>query len=160
MNRIPYIIFFSFLNLFYFSHAIAQTVEQQQIKQLAFLTGKWNGTSKSYEKEKIVREVAATEEIQFKLDSCIITIDLRSESLQLHTVINYSKKDKTYYYHPFYQTGNAKYPAKLVNNQLIVQASPSKRFIFHRLEGGRFQEYGEELIDGEWVKYFEDTFKQ
>jgi hypothetical protein len=35
----------------------------------------------------------------------------------------------------------------------------TKRFIFGLNVEGEFVEYGENLENGKWVKYFEDTFK-
>lgn len=42
--------------------------------------------------------------------------------------------------------------------QFWVYFNDTLRIVFQRLPDGRFQEYGENLIDGQWQKYFEDTF--
>ena len=137
-----------------------QTVQQQQMKKLDFLIGDWVGVSVMYEDGAIAKQVPAYEKISYELDKSIITIDLKSESLQLHTVIYYDETDKTYYYNSYYKTGAGRYKAALLENKFVVTASPTKRFIFHRTPEGNFQEYGEKLINDEWVKYFEDNFKR
>ena len=147
-------------SLFILNNAKAQSIQQLKIKELSYLTGKWLGQSRSFENEQLVKSIPAYEEISFRLDSSIITIDLKSESLQLHTVITYSENDSCYYYHPFYKTGNAKYPASLENGQFIVRPSDSKRFIFRLNAEGKFIEYGEVKVNGQWQKYFEDTFER
>ena len=140
--------------------ASGQTIQQQQMKKLDFLKGDWVGVSAVYEDGAIAKQVPAYEKISYALDKSIITIDLKSESLQLHTVIYYDETDKTYYYNSYYKTGAGRYKAALLDNKFVVSASPIKRFIFHRTPEGNFQEYGEKLIHGEWVKYFEDNFKR
>ena len=149
----------SFLTiLFTITIASGQTVQQQQMKKLDFLIGDWVGVSVMYEDGTIAKQVPAYEKISYALDKSIITIDLKSESLQLHTVIYYDETDKTYYYNSYYKTGAGRYKAALLENKFVVTASPTKRFIFHRTPEGNFQEYGEKLINDEWVKYFEDNF--
>lgn len=85
-------------------------------------------------------------------------IELNSETLQLHTIIYFDEKDQTYYYNPFSKRGAGKYPADYKKGQLVVQASETKRYIFSRTTEGGFREHGEELINGKWQMYFEDTF--
>ena len=140
------------------SSGFSQSVKQEKMEQLSFLVGEWIGTSKQYQDGKVTKQGAAYEKISYDLDRHILVIELNSEMLQLHTIIYYDEKDSTYYYNPFYKRGAAKYPAELKDGQLIVSASDTKRFIFSRTANGGFQEYGEELVDGKWVKYFEDTF--
>lgn len=52
----------------------------------------------------------------------------------------------------------ARYPAEYKDGQLIVWRNEESRFFFGSTDEGGFQEYGEKLIDGEWVRTFEDTF--
>ena len=104
------------------------------------------------------KQVPAFEKISYKLDQNIITIDLQSESLQLHTIIYYNEKAEKYYYHPYYKTGTARYEAMFKDNKFIVTPNDTKRFIFHLTKEGKFQEYGEKLENCKWIKYFEDNF--
>jgi len=144
-----------------FTHiSLAQAPAQSEMKQLNFMIGDWLGTSKTIKSDTILSEIPAFEKIEYKLNGNIITIDLSSDSLQLHTVIYYSKEHKTYYYNPFYKSGQASYPAKFKNGKFIVNASDVKRFIFTTDESGNFTEYGEELIDGKWEIYFKDSFQK
>jgi len=146
--------------IFSLSTAIAQSLQQQQMQKLNHFVGDWVGISKSIENEKVTREIPAYEKISYKVDEHILSIDLYSESLKLHTVIYYDEEAETYYYNPFYKTGTAKYPVKLVNGKLIVTPSETKRFIFEITDEGKFREYGETFTNGKWTMYFEDIFQR
>ena len=124
-----------------------------------FMTGEWIGTTKVYENGVITRQGSAYENISYDLDKSILVIKLNTEFLQLHTIINYDEKDQKYYYHRFSKGGAARYPAEYKDGQLIVWRDEKTRFFFSRTQNGGFQEYGEQLINGKWTKYFEDTFK-
>lgn len=138
--------------------AIAQNLKQEKMEQLNYLVGEWIGTSKVFENGVVTKEGAAYEKISYDLDKSILVIELNSEFLQLHTIVRYDEKEGTYFYHPFYKDGAAKYPAEFREGQLIVNPSADRRFIFRSTPEGGFQEYGEKLIDGKWMKYFEDSF--
>lgn len=129
------------------------------MQQLHFMVGDWVGTSTTYKNGAIERQVPAFQKIQYVVDKSIITIDLHSETLQLHTVIYYDEQEQTYYYNPFYKKGAGKFVAAYVDGRLVVTRNETTRFIFHQPSKGTFQEYGEKLEDGKWVKYFEDNFK-
>lgn len=135
-----------------------QASAREKMEQLQFMVGEWVGTSTSYENDSIVKQLPAYERISYQLDQHIITIDLRSESLSLHTVIYYDEKDQTFYYQPFYKGGAAKYKAEWMEDRLVVAASLEKRFIFRLTPEGNFQEYGETFVLGQWQRYFEDVF--
>lgn len=141
-------------------NGMSQSIQQQEIQKLDFLIGNWIGTSKAFKNGKIKRQVPAFEKISFKVNEHILTIDLYSESLKLHTVIYYDDEAETYFYNPFYKTGTARYPAKLVNGKLIVNPSETKRFIFEITDKGQFREYGETFENGKWTMYFEDVFEK
>ena len=128
------------------------------MEQLNFMVGEWVGTTTGYENGVVVRQGPAYESISYNLDKSILVIDLKSEYLQLHTIIYYDEADRKYYYHRFSKSGAARYPAEYQGGQLIVWRDEKTRFFFGRTPDGGFREYGEQLIEGEWVKYFEDTF--
>lgn len=142
------------------SVSFGQTIQQEKIQNLSFMIGNWEGISTSYTNDTISSQIPATTQISYKLDKTIITLDLQSESLQLHTVFYFDEKTKSYSYNPFYKSGAGKYPAEFVDGKLIVSPSATKRFIFTNTKEGDFIEYGENLVDGVWVKYFEDVFKR
>ncbi len=139
------------------SSMYSQSEEKQKMNDLSFMVGDWVGISKSFSK-KGTKTVTAHEEISYSLDKHIITIDLKSESLQLHTIIYYDSKEMTYYYCPYSKRGMGKYAGKFEEGKFIVHFNPTNRLIFKRTAKGEFQEYGEQLKDGVWTKYFEDTF--
>ncbi|WP_162555870.1 hypothetical protein [Reichenbachiella versicolor] len=129
------------------------------MEQLNFMVGEWIGTSKVYEDGIVSRQGSAYQKISYDLDKSILVIELNTELLQLHTIIYYDEKDSKYYYYPFSKRGVSKYTAEYKNGQLIVWSNETNRFTFSRTSDGGFREYGEQLIDGKWTKYFEDTFK-
>ena len=149
-----YFIIFTFL----FNPVFSQNLKQEKMEQLNFLVGEWVGTSKIYENGKLAREGAAYENISYDLNKSILVIELNTEFLQLHTIITYDEKDQKYYYHRFSKEGSAIYPAEYKDGQLIVWRDEKTRFFFGSTPEGGFQEYGEQLIKGEWIKIFEDTF--
>jgi len=135
-----------------------QSLKAEKMAALHFMIGEWVGTSTIYENGKISKQVPAFEKISYDLNNSIIVIELNSELLQLHTIIHFNEKDSTYYYYAFSENGGGKLPAKIVNERFVVQASETKRYIFERAGINGFREYGEKLINGQWVKYFEDVF--
>lgn len=132
-----------------------QNKNKEKMAQLSFMIGDWEGPSKSY-KGKDTTQVNAHEIVSYKVDKHLITLDLASEALQLHTVIYYDEKEATYFYCPFYKKGAGKYRGSYKDDRFIVAFTESRRLIFQRSPEGYFHEYGEELKNGEWVKYFED----
>ena len=136
----------------------AQTVQQEKMKQLNYLVGEWVGTTKIYKDGVVDKEGAAYERISYDLDNSILVIELNTAFLQLHTVVTYDVDDKMYHYNRFSKDGSAVYPAKYEDGKLIVMRDEKTRFFFTSTTDGGFQEYGEKLIDGEWVRTFEDTF--
>lgn len=152
--------YFYFVLLIFLCHSVyAQNLKQEKIEQLNFLIGEWVGTTKIYENGVVTRQGAAYENISYDLDKSILVIELNTEFLQLHTIINYDDKDQKYYYYRFSKEGAARYPAEYKDGQLIVWRDEKTRFFFRRTEEGGFQEYGEQLMNGKWTKIFEDTFK-
>jgi hypothetical protein len=149
-----------FLTLMLLSSVVfGQNVKREKMGQLNFMIGEWVGTSKGYENGVVTREGPAYENIKYDLDRNILVIELNTESLQLHTIIYYDEKDETYYYYPFSKNGVSRSPAEFKDGQLMVWRNEKTRYIFRQTSEGGFQEYGEKLIDGKWIKYFEDTFK-
>jgi hypothetical protein len=136
----------------------AQDLKQEKMEQLRFLVGEWIGHSRIYENGELIKEGAAYEKISYDLDQHILVIELNTEFLQLHTIILYDEEDQSYYYHRFSREGAARYPATFTDGQLVVQKDTQTRFFFGPSPKGGFREYGQQLIDGQWVKTFEDTF--
>ncbi len=161
-NKLTFNILNSLLLFFVLTGAnmsFAQSEAQEMMGKLNFMVGEWFGTSTSFKNDSILKQVPAQQSINYKLDSNLITIDLKSEALQLHTVIYFDEKEQKYYYNPFYINGAGKYDAEFKEGRLIVWPNKNTRFIFQLTSKGDFQEYGENLVDGKWIKYFEDNFK-
>ena len=137
----------------------AQNSEKDKMEQLSFLVGEWIGTSKIYENGTVIKQGAAYEKISFDLNNSILVIELNTEFLQLRTIVTYDQTDQKYYYHRFSKEGFARYPAEYKDGKLIVSKDKKTRFFFTKTIDGNFQEYGEQLINGEWIRYFEDNFQ-
>ena len=151
--------FYLIIIFFLFNSVFGQSLKKEKMEQLNFLTGEWVGTTKIYENGVVTKQGSAYESISYDLDKSILIIDLNTEFLQLHTIINYDENDQKYYYYRFSKVGAARYPAEYKDGQLIVWRDEKTRFFFGRTPEGGFQEYGEQLINGKWAKIFEDTFK-
>ena len=151
--------YFYFIVLIFLHNSVfAQNLKQEKMEQLSFLIGEWVGLSKIYENGVVTKQGSAYEKISYDLDKSILVIELNTEFLQLHTIILYDEGDQTYYYYRFSKGGAARYAAEFNNGQLIVWRDEKTRFFFSRTQEGGFQEYGEQLVNGEWKKIFEDTF--
>ena len=155
-NKLLVIFLFLYVNIACFG----QTQEQEKMQKLSFMVGDWVGTSAKLKNDSITNSVPAYEKIRYKVDEHIMTIDLYSATLQLHTVIYYDKEEGNYFYQPFYKTGTARYPAELKEGRLIVKPNDDKRFIFSLTPEGKLMEYGEERIDNEWNRYFKDVLEK
>lgn len=128
------------------------------MEQLQYLVGEWVGTTKIFENGEVTKEGSAYEKISYDLDKHILVIELNTEFLQLHTIILYNEQDQKYYYHRFSKDGAAVYTAEFRDGHLIVWKDENTRFFFTGTPNGGFQEYGEQLVNGKWIRTFEDTF--
>jgi hypothetical protein len=144
--------------LFFASSVFSQNIKKDKMERLSFLVGEWVGTSKIYENGMVTRQGSAYEKISYDLNKSILVIELNTEFLQLRTIVNYDEKDEKYYYHRFSKEGFARYPAEYKDGKLIVWRDEKTRFFFGRTSEGNFLEYGEQMINGQWTKTFEDTF--
>jgi hypothetical protein len=144
--------------LFFASSVFTQNIKKDKMERLSFLVGEWVGTSKIYENGMVTRQGSAYEKISYDLNKSILVIELNTEFLQLRTIVNYDEKDEKYYYHRFSKEGFARYPAEYKDGKLIVWRDEKTRFFFGRTSEGNFLEYGEQMINGQWTKTFEDTF--
>ena len=148
------------LSFFLLGHTalIGQNNKKEKMEALSFLIGDWVGTSKILKNGLVEKEVPAFQKISYDLNQHIIVIELQSELLQLHTIIYFDEETSQYMYNPFSEKGVRKYPAELIDGKFIVSASEKNRFVFSRKSENTFQEYGESLKDGKWIRYFEDNF--
>jgi hypothetical protein len=144
--------------LFFASSVFSQNIKKDKMERLSFLVGEWVGTSKIYENGMVTRQGSAYEKISYDLNKSILVIELNTEFLQLRTIVNYDEKDEKYYYHRFSKEGFARYPAEFKDGKLIIWKDEKIRFFFSRTSEGNFLEYGEQMINGQWTKTFEDTF--
>ena len=144
--------------LFLCNVVLGQTSKQEKMGDLKFMVGEWVGTSTVYKNGEVTKQVPAFQNIAYDLNKSILVIELNSKLLQLHTIIYYDEKDKTYYYYPFSEKGVAKLPAEYDNGQLIVRANENTRYVFGKTGMNSFREYGEKRTNGKWVKFFEDNF--
>lgn len=143
---------------FPFTSLSGQSTQQEKMANLSYMVGEWVGTSTLYKDGEVTQQVPAFEKISYDLNQSIIVIELNSELLKLHTIIHFHEQDDTYYYYAFSERGGGKLPAQFSEGRFVVQANETKRYIFEPVGENGFREYGEELLEGKWVKYFEDVF--
>ncbi len=144
-----------FISLLSSKRTYAQQSEKEAMSKLSFLIGNWKGSSTSF-KNGTQSSVTVHEEVKYIMDGNLLILNVKSPNIQLHTVINYSLKDSTYYYQPFSKTGSGKYKGQLQANQFVVYFNDQRRLVFEKTKDGEFHEYGEKLENNIWEKYFED----
>ena len=138
----------------------AQTEEQKAMAKLSFMIGDWKGTGSSQPaSENEPYEVLS--KVRYDLDGELLVLQHRSERdgkevLSLHTIIYYNKEEQQYYYYAFRRTGVRPFTGQIVDGKLICSIGNDYRLTFQRTEAGAFNEFGEKLVDGKWVKNFED----
>ncbi|WP_299624421.1 hypothetical protein [uncultured Tenacibaculum sp.] len=136
-----------------------QQTEKEALKKLSFLIGDWKGISTSYGKDG-TSKVPVQENVHYIMDGDLIVLNVKSEWIQLHTIISYNVKDKNYYYYPFSKKGNKQgYKSEIVDGKFMVYFNESARLTFTKTAKGEFHEFGERLVDGNWEKYFEDILE-
>ncbi len=136
----------------------AQT-EKEALGKLSFMIGNWEGNSTAF-LEKSNKSVDVTENVSYKMNGSLVVLDVKSPWIELHTIISYSVKDQCYYYHPFSKKGlRDKYKGNFEDNVFRVYFSKERRLTFTLTKEDYFHEFGENLKDGKWEKYFEDILK-
>ncbi|MEL6560453.1 MAG: hypothetical protein AAFQ94_19845 [Bacteroidota bacterium] len=161
MNHWNAIIFKTGLTMLFisclFNNLSGQNIKKEKMAELSFMIGDWIGTSTSYSDGSITQQGPAFEKIAYKLDGELITVDLHSTSLQLHTVIYYEPQDETYYYCSFSKRRAGKFRGEVKDGKFWVWFSDTYRLVFQQTPEGEFMEYGETLKDGKWSKSFKDV---
>jgi hypothetical protein len=116
-----------FINLHFHGFINAQTIQQEKMKDLSFMAGDWVGTSKSIAEQE-THSIPAYQNIQYKIHN-IISFNLFSKRLLLHTVIYYDEKEDTYYYSPYFKTGASTHRGKVYDNKFWVYFSDTKAYV-------------------------------
>lgn len=145
------------------STLLAQTPEQLAMKKLSFMVGDWSGSGTSYPTEKN-KPYQTKATVRYDLDGELIVLRHRSirdqkTILALHTLIYYNKKDGFYYYNAYRRSGARPFKCKVTDGKLLCEINGNYRLTFQRTKKGEFNEFGQRLIDGKWVKNFEDLQK-
>ena len=138
----------------------AQSVEQKAMKKLSFLIGDWKGSGTSYPKEENKPyDVVST--VRYDLDGELLVLRHRSKRgnktlLALHTLIYFNKEDGFYYYNAYRKNGARPFKCKLNEGKFNCEINGNYRLTFQKTKEGAFNEFGQRLIDGKWIKNFED----
>ncbi|NAS29509.1 hypothetical protein GTQ40_00855 [Flavobacteriaceae bacterium R38] len=154
---------FSIIAILFFTSQITlgQSIEQKEMAKLSFLIGDWKGTGNSIPKNKAGDYTALTK-VRYDLDGELLVLKLRSfrgdtPVLSLHTIMYYNKEDGHYHYRAYTKNGARPFKGTLVNNnKLVLKLGENYRLTFQRTPEGAFNEFGEKLVDGKWIKNFED----
>lgn len=137
-----------------------QSIEKEAMSKLSFMIGNWKGSGTSFpEKEGSKYDVLS--KVTYDLDGELLVLRHRSfreatAVLSLHTVIYYNKEDQYYYYNAYTKRGSRPFKGKITNDKLVLYLGENYRLIFQKTEEGKFNEYGEKLVDNKWIKNFED----
>lgn len=147
-----------------FASAAAMTDTQNAISKLGFLVGNWAGPGTSYLADGTQTQYHDTEFVRFDLDKNLLLINARGEApdgtttYSLHTVIHYDAQSQKYVYTPYSGKSQPRSFDCALNEMvqfICLIPDQSYRLTFQRLADGRWNEFGERLKDGEWVKNFE-----
>ncbi len=141
----------------------AQTEEQKAMAKLSFLIGDWKGEGTSYPKEEN-EPYQVLSKVRYDLDGELLVLRHRSTRnnstiLALHTIMYYNKEDGFYYYNAYRRSGARPFQYQLKDDQFICEINGNYRLTFQKTENGEFNEFGQRLIDGKWVKNFEDILQ-
>ena len=165
MKRITLIFRLSLICLFSFQflNLSAQTEEQKAMAKLSFMIGDWKGEGTSYPKAEN-RPYQVLSKVRYDLDGELLVLRHRSTRndstlLALHTIMYYDKTDGFYYYNAYRRSGARPFQCQLKDDQFICEINGNYRLTFQRTENGEFNEFGQRLVDGQWVKNFEDILQ-
>jgi len=145
---------------FFIGITSAQTKEQKAMAKLSFMIGDWKGSGTSFPTEQNAPYDVLTK-VRYDLDGALLVLKHRSMRgnkpvLSLHTVIYYNKEDQHYYYNAYRDTGARPFKCTVEATQLVCEINGNYRLTFQRTADGKFNELGEHLKSGVWVKNFED----
>ncbi len=162
---LKHIIFTAITIIFFVNSTLvsAQSAEQKAMKKLSFLIGDWKGSGTSFPKEENKPyDVIST--VEYDLDGELLVLRHRSTRgdktvLALHTLIYFNKEDGHYYYNAYRRNGARPFKCKLNDGQFICEINGNYRLTFQKTKEGNFNEFGQRLIDGKWVKNFEDILQ-
>ncbi len=141
----------------------AQTEEQKAMARLSFLIGDWKGEGTGYPRAEN-KPYQVLSKVRYDLDGELLVLRHRSTRndstlLALHTIMYYNKEDGYYYYNAYRRSGARPFQCQLKDDQFICEINGNYRLTFQRTENGEFNEFGERLVDGKWVKNFEDILQ-
>lgn len=131
--------------------------------KLSFMIGDWKGEGSSYPKAGN-EPYQVLSKVRYDLDGELLVLRHRSTRndstlLALHTIMYYNKEDGYYYYNAYRRSGARPFQCQLKDDQFICEINGNYRLTFQRTENGEFNEFGERLVEGEWVKNFEDILQ-
>ncbi|MFY0602858.1 MAG: hypothetical protein JXQ93_02840 [Flavobacteriaceae bacterium] len=160
-HRIITILLLSFLT--HSSLSFAQSAEQKAMKKLSFMIGNWKGSGTSYPKEKN-KPYDVISSVKYDLDGELLVLRHRSKRgaktvLALHTLIYFNKEDGFYYYNAYRSSGTRPFKCKINNRKFICEINGNYRLTFQLTSKGEFNEFGQRLKDGKWIKNFEDILQ-
>ena len=159
-----YFIFIIFISFFFYTHQIlSQSVEQKAMAKLSFLIGDWKGTGTGYPKENN-EPYNVLSKVSYDLNGELLVLRHRSKRdgktlLALHTIMYYNKENGFYYYNAYRRSGARPFKCQLNDGKFVCEINGDYRLTFQRTENGEFNEFGERLVDGKWIKNFEDILQ-
>ena len=149
------------------AQATSESEAKTAIERLDFLAGNWGGEGLSFAEDGTQTRYYDTEHVRFDLDNHLLLINAKGErdgqlTYQLHTVIYYDVEAQHYLYTPYSGRRAARSFNCDLNKQKLICLTEAKAFrlTFQRLADGRWNEFGERLIDDKWRKTFETKLSE
>lgn len=154
----PFTLFISFficIASLYSQSVFAGITEKEALSKLSFIVGDWIGVSNSYENGEKNESIPVREKVTYQLGGNLINLVVSSPALELQTIVRYSVEDRKYYYHPFTKDSTGEFEGYFEDDKFIVKISETYRLTFEKTKTG-FREFGTKLINGKWLKNFQD----
>ena len=137
------------------------SVQQTEMAKLDFLVGHWAGEGKSYDGDGESSTYYDTEDVWFDVQGGVLVIQARGfkegeQFYGIHTLIYYDEEAKHYWYNPYTDKGARRFACELKDKQFVCfTEDKSFRLTFRRTSTGQWNEFGERLVNGQWIKTFE-----
>lgn len=139
---------------------------QAEIKKLAFLVGKWEGTGWMMGQDGVKYTFNQTEKVLFKLDSTAILIEGlgKADGKVIHdalAIITFAGESDQYDFQSFLPSGQkGNFKSELKEKTYYWYPTATVRYIIRLNDKGQWYEIGEYNQGSSWLQFFEMTLEK
>lgn len=137
------------------------TISQQEIQKLEWLTGDWKGNGWFINPEGTKYQFSQTERVAFKLDSTALLVEGQGHAggKIIHNamaVVTFNQDTGNYSFQSFLQNGKkGSYDAELKEDSFYWYPAENVRYIIQIDKDGNWKETGEYQGENGWYQFFE-----